>query len=559
MSYQQRDEDLLKSQATGTRECWMFRRRLAKRIADAEKMISYAMDNGIDVNADDLSTVRRARHALWHFSGSEALEAALYNVATRLAKLVHYPNSQVAEDLRRAEELVSYAAFSGNDVAPGDIQALSQARTAQTNRAWDSAIESAFYSALDRLAHRAIPVVAETAGAEARRGARRAIRIYTSSAVVLTFAVVSLSCLLFTVNQISEDVEQTIRQNDAGAMSLHNQLVSHGDDILRAKQKSERELRALLASSYSQHYQLQNDTPEVIDAREKAGNDLQALSNSQPALQIKESLQKFATNNRQLFNDVHRIRVIGRLLNVSVTNRYTDRDPDCAEASSKPAMAAGIAASAPAVTDWICDQARIRDSLEIKVPMLQATSEMADASGNAVRPESVIADGFVKIAAYQDIRAMALYGREIILSFVGAITGFVLPVLYAWLGACAAILRKIKIECETSRFHPEYSKVANRSHVTCAIIVGIAIGLFSDLVHGGQNISPLGVAFVAGYASDKFFYFVDRLVDVIFPARSVSTRGIQASDRNSAQTGTSSGTRMHDPSTAGLVNAARPA
>ena len=190
--------------------------------------------------------------------------------------------------------------------------------------------------------------------------------------------------------------------------------------------------------------------------------------------------------------------------------------------------------------------------------MLQATPEKADASDKDVRPENVIADGFVKIAAYQDIRAMAMYGREIILSFVGAVTGFVLPVMYAWLGACAAILRKIKIECETSRFHPEYSKVANRSHVTCAIIVGIAIGLFSDLVHGGQNISPLGVAFVAGYASDKFFYFVERLVDVIFPARPVNARSTQANDRDSAKTGTSSGPRMSNPSTAELVNAARP-
>jgi hypothetical protein len=135
-------------------------------------------------------------------------------------------------------------------------------------------------------------------------------------------------------------------------------------------------------------------------------------------------------------------------------------------------------------------------------------------------PENDVDEGFQKIATYQDIRAMAMYGRDIILSFVGMATGFVLPVLYAWLGACAAILRKINAECGSNLFHPETSKVANRSHVTCAIIVGIAIGLLSDLIEGGKSLSPLAIAFIAGYASNKFFYFVDRLVDTLFPTRS---------------------------------------
>jgi hypothetical protein len=136
-----------------------------------------------------------------------------------------------------------------------------------------------------------------------------------------------------------------------------------------------------------------------------------------------------------------------------------------------------------------------------------------------LNPENDVDEGFQKIAAYQDIRAMAVYGRDIILSLVGIVTGFVLPVLYSWLGACAAILRKINIECKTNTFHPENSTVDHRSHITCAIIVGIAIGLLSDLIEGGSSLSPLAIAFVAGYASNKFFYFIDRLVDSMFPTQ----------------------------------------
>ncbi len=74
-------------------------------------------------------------------------------------------------------------------------------------------------------------------------------------------------------------------------------------------------------------------------------------------------------------------------------------------------------------------------------------------------------------------------------------------------------------ESAANTFHPEHSKVANRAHVRSAIIVGILIGLFSKLLEGGKEISPLTLTFVAGYASDKFFYFVGRLVGALFPPR----------------------------------------
>jgi hypothetical protein len=51
------------------------------------------------------------------------------------------------------------------------------------------------------------------------------------------------------------------------------------------------------------------------------------------------------------------------------------------------------------------------------------------------------------------------------------------------------------------------------------VIVGISIGLFTEILQGGKEFSPLAIAFVAGYASDKFFAFIDRIVSATFPAR----------------------------------------
>jgi hypothetical protein len=137
-----------------------------------------------------------------------------------------------------------------------------------------------------------------------------------------------------------------------------------------------------------------------------------------------------------------------------------------------------------------------------------------------LRPEDGLEEGFGKIAVYQVIRAMAMHERDFTVSLAGTITAFLLPVGYAMLGACASILRQLSSDTTRSIFHPEHSTVANRAHMTCAVIVGITIGLFSNFLEGGKTASPLAIAFIAGYASDKFFEFIDRLVSTMFPSRS---------------------------------------
>jgi hypothetical protein len=70
--------------------------------------------------------------------------------------------------------------------------------------------------------------------------------------------------------------------------------------------------------------------------------------------------------------------------------------------------------------------------------------------------------GFEKIAAYQDIRAMAMRARDFNVAFVGSAVGFLLPFFYALLGANAAVLRQLHVETRNSTFHPEHSKIEKR-------------------------------------------------------------------------------------------------
>ncbi|KXV12816.1 hypothetical protein CR51_06320 [Caballeronia megalochromosomata] len=462
-------------------------------IVKCEGLISHAAETGTILEKTDVDAVRGARAAFDQGIWSRAIGSAFYGAMSRIAASVQYPGRRIVDDLDHCRDLVSYGAQNGKLLDERDIEAMSQARAAQQDHAWNPEIESAFYAAMSRIAHAVTPVVAETVGDEARRGARRAIRIYTHSAIALTLLVVSLSCLLFVANQVSTDIATVVRENDAAALTLHNQLQAHAVAIADADQKK--------------------DAAAVI-----------ALQNSQPALQIKEELQSFATNNRQLFADVSRISAFTTSLGLGAIRSPYKAPCDAEEnvlnfqgayrTSHSPKYYAGKAASG----DWQCNPDVARKVLEITLPLLaKPNAEPGDA--HPPTDLDAVAQGFQKIAVYQDIRAMALYANDIILSIVGAVTGFLLPVLYAWLGACAAILRQLSADSAANTFHPEHSKVANRAHVTSAIIVGISIGLFSKLLEGGKDVSPLAIAFVAGYASDKFFYFVDRLVGAMFPPR----------------------------------------
>lgn len=460
--------------------------RVAKDVARCEALLSRAAETGTAIEQTDVDSVRDARSALDRKKWGRAIDGAFYPAMSRIAAAVQYPARKTAEDIGHCSDMVSYAAQNGKTLEAGDVEALSKARDAQQNHSWNPEIEGAFYAAMSRISHTVAPVVAETAGDDARQGARRAIRIYTRSAIALTILVVSLSCLLFVVNQISADISVVVKNNDAAALSLHNQLQAHA--------------------------------VEITEAKGKGSEAVVALQNSQPALQIKKELQQFATNNRQLFADVMRINALTR--SVGLEEVRSPYKPPCPKKA--PTGFPITYANAQPVTpsdDWQCNPAVARELLEVTLPLLANPRPAANDTRPPAPPENAVEQGFQKIAVYQDIRAMAIYVNDIILSFVGAVTGFLLPVLYAWLGACAAILRQLSADSSANVFHPEHSKVANRAHVTSAVIVGISIGLFSELLQGGKEVSPLAIAFVAGYASDKFFIFVDRLVGAIFPGR----------------------------------------
>ncbi len=85
----------------------------------------------------------------------------------------------------------------------------------------------------------------------------------------------------------------------------------------------------------------------------------------------------------------------------------------------------------------------------------------------------------------------------------GAVNACILPILYAWLGACAFLLRRL---CRASEEGVFTGQVSATGRMVMAGIGGMVIGFFNNLVvDGGVSISPFALAFLVGYAVDMFY------------------------------------------------------
>jgi hypothetical protein len=115
-----------------------------------------------------------------------------------------------------------------------------------------------------------------------------------------------------------------------------------------------------------------------------------------------------------------------------------------------------------------------------------------------------------KIDFYQDIRYFAKRTQEAAQLAYGAVAACILPILYALLGACASLLRTF---ADQTRNRTYLSSFANPARLLIAAIGGVVVGLFNNLNIGqAASLSPFGIAFLVGYASDAFFSFLDGLL-----------------------------------------------
>jgi hypothetical protein len=180
------------------------------------------------------------------------------------------------------------------------------------------------------------------------------------------------------------------------------------------------------------------------------------------------TLQQFSTTNRVLYARAN-------LLNRFILN--FEQDP---------------------LAKWSDDQKRA--VLELPVPL-----PLKDIPGVAT----------YKLQWYQNFRA---YGKEVQQSNLvvfGALTAYVLPILYALLGAFAYALRALSQEAAARTFVPSNAAFAR---IIIALIAGLVVGLFNNLTQG-ISLSPLAIAFLVGYGVELFFSLLDAFLETLKKVR----------------------------------------
>jgi hypothetical protein len=116
------------------------------------------------------------------------------------------------------------------------------------------------------------------------------------------------------------------------------------------------------------------------------------------------------------------------------------------------------------------------------------------------------------VTVYQDIRYRAQSTQEQVSAGFGAITACFLPMLYAILGACAYLLRMFEEQLRKRTFT---GRDKTNARLIVAGIGGLVVGLFGSFGEGhGITLPPLALAFLVGYGTDVFFYFLDGLLSM---------------------------------------------
>lgn len=120
---------------------------------------------------------------------------------------------------------------------------------------------------------------------------------------------------------------------------------------------------------------------------------------------------------------------------------------------------------------------------------------------------SVVNQGMYQIELYQAIRDYAQDEAGLYKGCLLAISAYVMPVLYALLGA---FLWAFRLSCQQAPPAAQRDAPLDRSsRFLMAAIAGIAISSFGTLLPKDLALSPLAVAFLLGYSIDIFMSRLD--------------------------------------------------
>jgi hypothetical protein len=397
----------------------------------------------------------------------------------------NYAGANVPRLIEHCDKLLDYASNCGIKIADTIPVDIANARSAFARGKWTADHERKLYAAKSAMTNAIKPVTLHTLCDSTILEAKKITRFYFRLTFALVVLIVPASMIVFTDSSLSAKGKELIKENDQIALDLHNELQNY---LISIEKEEPQVMPVPAASTTPTSVSLAKPSvhtsgmPRVSAAQgpQPGSADLTdpmlMLSVTPPALELKRKLQDFSRNNRQLYAETKWLIALTLHVNENVYE-----------------------------SPWMLSGSTRRENLELSLPILNKPV--------ATKSEDAINDGMQKLAVYQDIRAMAQNAQRTSDIFWGAVTTYLLPVLYSILGALAFILRELTEQNSKKTFYPSYARLANRLRLLTAVIVGTVIGLFDNALKAPGTVasaSPLALAFFGGYAADTFFSFLNK-------------------------------------------------
>src|SRR5215469_5807821 len=362
------------------------------------------------------------------------------------------PRTTVESVLSDAEMFLYHVSSTGNSIDPKIRDPIITARMELANGSLGIERISDLYEAYSSLAIAAKPVTVETIRA-CRDLSLRTLKRYRTGVLCLTIIVAGLSISSFIASSIIQKIGDDITEANKLAVKLAAELGPLPDP---------RDLNTQLQIA-------RRDQSHDADASPKTPTEgasstwRDQVPGGLHVADLIGDLQQFIALSREIYD---RARLVHYLTNVA--------DPFVAFRADYKGLF------------WRLFQLPI-DAVDVR----QTTSD--------------------KIYLFQRIRVFANDVQFNVLTFNGAIGAYLLPILYAVLGAFAFGLRKFSQEIIDMTYHPSQ---ANAARVITATICGTIVGLFSNFWQG-ISLQPLAIAFLVGYGVEVFFAFLDKLLQAL--------------------------------------------
>jgi hypothetical protein len=366
-----------------------------------------------------------------------------------------------SEVLRDAEILLAYAAESGRlprekergnasadkSVSVAIVDGILDARLALESQALTKDVQRRFWVALSELSRLAHPVSAASLAA----CARYPIRWMKLRVLVLAMAVILGSIALFMNNSTGDEVMQLIDQQNAAALKLWSDL---------------------------QYFRIEEAPAGPAGLGDGGASERRAFAGA---------AQPQATTVPHLTPD----ELMGEIVEFSRKSNWL------LETASRLNYWFNPGTLSVDVAPVVFDKNNPHHVEHLNVPPgITATRQ-------------IVKEGLNQIVAYQLIRNFALAVYKTNSVFYGGITTYLLPAVYALLGAS---LYGFRLSARLIRQRSFLPSDAHSARYFIALIAGIVIGLFGSLIPKGLALPPPAVAFLVGYAVEAFF---SRLDDII--------------------------------------------